>query len=1077
MEGSGITYGLWLFVFLAGCGQLSGFNLDTDNVLKKSGEPGSLFGFSLAMHWQTQPVNKKMLLVGAPRSKALKGQKSSVTGGLYKCDMSVNSPNCERIIFDNSEDRTKESKDNQWMGVSVSSQGPGGKVLTCAHRYQRRANVGNIGLETRDIIGRCVVLGEDLTIDGGTDEEGDNWHFCESRPRGHEMFGSCQQGVSATFDKRYHYLIFGAPGAYNWKGIVRLEQKNYTLLEMGIYDDGPYEVGDENEKNPDLVPSPPNSYLGFSLDSGSRLTDSDLTVVAGAPRAHFSGEVVLLKKGVDRNIMLEEFTLKGEGLASSFGYDLTVLDLNKDGWQDIVVGAPQYFEKEGEIGGAVYVFINKAGKWNTVKPIRIDGPQNSMFGLSVKHLGDIDQDGYSDFAVGAPYDDDGAGKVYIFHGSKTGLKSLEAVQTVSGRDVKAKMFGYSLAGNMDLDENSYPDLAIGSLSDAVFVYKTRPVISIKKEITFTPEKIDFTKKNCEPNFCLDVEACFTYTANPKSVSTKMNVAYSMQADADLRGKKLNSRAYFTGPSGNSFESNGVITIDGQGKKQCVVRKLTIQEDIRDKLNGIPVDVSVKIQDSKRKRRQGSTSPTPILDATEHATTRSEVNFLQGGCGQDSVCQSNLQMTYRYGHMLKAGEPFKPLPMEDGLPVISPNEHKQITLEVQVTNQGGDDAHEASVIASFPRSLSYESYDSMANGPPVACTANRNGSMVDCELGNPFRRDAQATVYIYLDTSSLSFDNTEVEIDLKLETTSEQKKIPAVKAKAKVTIALQLSVSGIAQPSQVYLARKAKGEPAGKTDKTLGAAVTYQFRISNLVKQLAGFGTTTLNIHWPKDTSSGNMLLYLMKISSTGVKQMQCTPKGLINPLNKEVNTRAKRGTDDSLWEGTISRLVDNKKQKTLSCDNGAKCVTIQCSLQELGSNAVITLNAHLWDSTITKEFSGFSPVEVVVQASLQFDSTTRNAVVENAATQVKMKVYHDKRAEAVSAGVPWWIIFLSILFALLLLGILAYILWKCGFFKRANYGEKIPSYSAVWIKRQDREITSGIGTWESPDKKSWMTNG
>lgn len=63
-------------------------------------------------------------------------------------------------------------------------------------------------------------------------------------------------------------------------------------------------------------------------------------------------------------------------------------------WQDIVVGAPQYFEKEGEIGGAVYVYVNKAGKWNTVVPTRIDGPQDSMFGLAVENLGDINQDGY-----------------------------------------------------------------------------------------------------------------------------------------------------------------------------------------------------------------------------------------------------------------------------------------------------------------------------------------------------------------------------------------------------------------------------------------------------------------------------------------------------------------------------------------------------------------------------------------------------------------------------------------------------------------------------------------------------------
>lgn len=47
-------------------------------------------------------------------------------------------------------------------------------------------------------------------------------------------------------------------------GLVRLEQKNDTLLEMGIYDDGPFEVGDESIKDANLVPTPPNSYLGKS---------------------------------------------------------------------------------------------------------------------------------------------------------------------------------------------------------------------------------------------------------------------------------------------------------------------------------------------------------------------------------------------------------------------------------------------------------------------------------------------------------------------------------------------------------------------------------------------------------------------------------------------------------------------------------------------------------------------------------------------------------------------------------------------------------------------------------------------
>lgn len=71
---------------------------------------------------------------------------------------------------------------------------------------------------------------------------------------------------------------------------------------------------------------------GFSLDSGKMLTkEGQLTVVAGAPRANHSGAVVLLKKDTDAGTMVTEYIIEGEGLASSFGYALAVVDLNGDG--------------------------------------------------------------------------------------------------------------------------------------------------------------------------------------------------------------------------------------------------------------------------------------------------------------------------------------------------------------------------------------------------------------------------------------------------------------------------------------------------------------------------------------------------------------------------------------------------------------------------------------------------------------------------------------------------------------------------------------------------------------------------
>ncbi|KAM4728687.1 integrin alpha-6-like isoform 1-T2 [Anableps anableps] len=1033
MEGY-TTSGLWLFILLLGSGRLSAFNLDTENVLRRDGDPGSLFGFSLAMHRQLSPEDKRMLLVGAPQAKALTKQISKVTGGLYKCEISSNTNGCQRIIFDNEENVSNENKENQWMGVSVSSQGPGGKVLTCAHRYQQWQQV-NKSSESRNIIGRCYVLSQDLTITSSR-EDGGEWHFCKGRNPGHQRFGSCQQGLSAIFDKDYHYLIFGAPGAYDWKGLVHLEQRNDSFFAMNIFFDGPFETGGEAEKNSDLVPAPDNSYLGFSLDTGKSLTNKgQLTVVAGAPRAYYSGAVVLLKKGSDDSLnMLEEYTLKGEGLASSFGYDLTVLDLNGDGWEDIVVGAPQYYEKDSEIGGAVYIYINQAGKWNNVKPTRIDGPANSMFGLAVENLGDINQDGYHDFAVGAPHEDSGAGKVYIYHGSASREFPNKATQVLSGKSFGVRQFGYSLAGNMDLDGNFYPDLAVGSLSDSVLAFKARPVVYIEKEVKFSPTKIDLSKKNCGNTFCLEVNTCFRYTANPQSYSPSLTVMYYLEVDADNKKNNLKARGEFyeTKDLENPHKYTGLITIGRKGNQECVTHKLVIKDDIKDRLHAIPIDVSVNIQDAKRKRRQTQTSQlVPVLDAKDVKPIRTEVEFLKDGCGDDDVCQSNLTIEYRYVYKSADGDNFISLEMEDGVPMIPLSGKKKVALEVTVTNSDADDAYEASVIANFPKSLTYSTY--LAQSGQVTCKAT-NGSKADCEVGNPFKRDSKITFYILFDTNDMSFSTTEVEIELKLETTSKQQNIKPMKAKAKLAIMLQLSLSGQVEPSQVYFNQDVKGMKDSTTESDIGSAVTHRFTIINRGKRLKDFGTATLHIEWPKLTEENKILLYLMKVSSTELKQIACSPAEEINYLKLTSVNRKRRATDKGI-DGTMSRLIVDKKVQKLSCGNGTKCVTMKCPLGGLDNKATITLKSRLCNNTFVEKYSGIHHVEVMVKASLHVDSTTKNTMLQDAETQVRLIVFPDRHA-ARYGGAAWWIILLTILFILLLLALLAFLLWKCGVFQK-----------------------------------------
>ncbi|TRY90453.1 hypothetical protein DNTS_011814 [Danionella cerebrum] len=1040
----------------------SAFNLDTQNVLRKNGQPGSLFGFSLALHRQLQPHDKRILLIGAPKARALSNQGANITGGLFSCDITPHPDDCTRVDFDNDVDLRVENKEDQWMGVTVQSQGPGGKIVTCAHRYQRLL-FPNSPQEARDITGRCYMLSQDLSIDSQSDEDGGNWKFCDGRTRGHERFGACQQGLAATFTKDYHYVIFGAPGAYNWKGIVRVEQKNNTLLEMGFFDDGPYEVGDENRLDPNLVPVPANSYLGFSLDSGHSITEKGkLIIVSGAPRANHSGAVVFLRKEGEMSTMLTpHHILEGPGLASSFGYDVAVVDLNGDGWQDVVVGAPQFFQRDEEVGGAVYVYINQAGDWKHVTPIRLNGTKDSMFGLAVENIGDINLDSFEDIAVGAPYADSGFGRVYIYHGSADGISTRPA-QILEGKQHNIKMFGYSVAGKMDLDQNAYPDLAVGSLSDAVFIYRSKNVISIKKDIKVTPKEIDLTKKTCGNSICFTVEACFSYRANPSSYNPKITISCTLEAEWYRRKLGLPSRVVFLekGELDQDFQSTRTLVLRGQNKEACYKSELRLQEGIRDKLRAIPIEVSVSIQSAKRGKRQSSLPAlVPILDSSVPNKTMTEVNFLKEGCGTDNICQSNLQLQYRFCYREAKQDVFPPLPLENGVPVISLSDQKDIALEVTVKNRNGDDAHEAKLLGMFDDSLSYSGFRSPRNSDKhVICAANQNGSLADCELGNPLKRDSEVTFYIILSTSKISLDTKEVEIDLQLETTSSQEGLGKVTARAKVVIELLLSVQGVAKPSQVYFGGAIKGMSAMKSEAEVGSSIDYEFKVINLGKPLKSFGTASLSIQWPKENAVGKWLLYLVKIHTKGLESVRCSPEREINPLKlseESRSTRKKRELEERRPpEPTKTSLfTDKRKHKILSCSGDTRCVEIRCPLQGLDSTAVFVLKSRLWNSTFLEDYTSYNYLDIIVRASISLDVSAKNIVLKNPETQVRLTVFPETMV-APFGGVPWWIILVAVLAGILMLALLVLLLWKCGFFKRAQKDEFDAAFHKAEIHAQ-----------------------
>lgn len=93
-------------------------------------------------------------------------------------------------------------------------------------------------------------------------------------------------------------------------------------------------------------------------------------------------------------------------------------DVNRDGFDDVIVGASRY-EVAGVESGAAFVFLGGADGVSKNAAARIEGTQNEeRFGAAVAGAGDVDGDGHADVIVGAPghdagQTDEGAAFVYL----------------------------------------------------------------------------------------------------------------------------------------------------------------------------------------------------------------------------------------------------------------------------------------------------------------------------------------------------------------------------------------------------------------------------------------------------------------------------------------------------------------------------------------------------------------------------------------------------------------------------------------------------------------------------------------
>ncbi|MBN1153806.1 FG-GAP repeat protein [candidate division KSB1 bacterium] len=150
-------------------------------------------------------------------------------------------------------------------------------------------------------------------------------------------------------------------------------------------------------------------------------------------------------------------------------------DLNGDGYDDILIGAPAGDDTVEENPGHLYVIFGKSNPdygFNFIAPtsanVSFDGEnRHDLAGLSAAFIGDINQDGFDDIITSAPYNDYGAidaGKVYLILGKASGwyrgINLRNAAASFYSTSTNG-LFGYSVDGIGDVNGDGVVDFAIG----------------------------------------------------------------------------------------------------------------------------------------------------------------------------------------------------------------------------------------------------------------------------------------------------------------------------------------------------------------------------------------------------------------------------------------------------------------------------------------------------------------------------------------------------------------------------------------------------------------------------------------
>nr|XP_020653631.1 integrin alpha-IIb [Pogona vitticeps] len=1035
----GLLAPCWVFVleFLHLPHEVWNFNLHADAPTVYTGADGSYFGFALDFYQDSK--SSMHVVVGAPRANTSQPGVMEA-GAVYLCPWTARGSSCTPIVFDAKGDEIKQRghitlknfKSKQWFGASVSTWKD--NIVACAPLQHWNA-IDDNEQATKTPVGSCFLATKGLqSISEYAPCRDSKMHSLYKFAYYRNDKRYCELGFSTVISETGRLLV-GAPGGYYFGGMI------YSVSLPAIEASFPRSPSllwsiTEHHFTSDYIDGNYDSYRGYSVALGEFNEDPESPeYVMGVPNKSKTQGVVEIM--TFKHVFRVLWTIPSEQIASYFGHTVAVADIDGDGKDDILVGAPLFMERRSDRKlyelGRVYLYLQRktpkafSTPWQKLTGLDVYG----RFGMAIAPLGDMDQDGYIDIAVGAPFGgQDGGGRVYIYCGNSEGL-STSPDQILENPFPGPAGFGFAIRGASDVDANGYPDVLVGAYrASKVAVYLARPVMVVKAQLLL-PDALNPEIKTCETSG-MQV-SCFVIHMQVgmagKSIPQKVELDAELQLDR--MKQKFGRRVFLLQTMQLSQTFRLKLTGENPQTSWNVTAYLRDEADFKDKLS--PIIMSLNISLVPPASTDGVLQPV-----VSGQTMVQEQTHIILHCGEDSICIPELKISAH---------------TNEGSLVIGAD--NVLLIQAMAVNDG-EGAYEAELVVELPPGAYFQR--ASRGQQKFICSSRKENEtrLVACEVGNPMKAKTEITVDVELSVSQLEDASDSISFMLQLRSKNshnpnsnvERLQVP-VKADAK------LELLGISSPAVIVLP-VVSGDYRNNSKKAedYGPKVEHIYRLQN-----AGPSTVSgaeLLVDFPSKFWEG-FLLYITRVSTEG--NVSCLATNETNPLKLEVQEATTPPSSNATakplrWRERRDVSPAMLEEPTLVNCSTEVCTVLHCQVGSLerGHGAVVTIHAVLWLPSFRKH----SMEQFLIQSQAWFNVSgmpykIQPEILPSGYSLAKTLV--ERVNPDAERDIPVWWVIVAVVVGLLLLAAFIIILWKTGFFKR-----KRPPME------EEEQLTSEAGT-------------